>query len=312
MNAPEVSASASVTRCGFVAIVGRPNVGKSTLFNRLVRVHLSPVTPKPQTTRCNIRGILSSERCQMIWVDTPGLHQRIYRPLNRVLNDNVRCALSEVDAVLMMTVRSTWLREDELVLEQIRATDKPCLLVMNKMDLIADKSRILAMIEEARVRHPFREIFPLSALKDAHFDALQRAVAALLPAREFIFADDQLSDQSERFLAGEMIREQAMRELHQELPYLMHVRIDQFKEQAKTIHVHATLFSEKEHQRPIVIGHGGEKLKRISTRARRNLESLLGRRVYLRVWVRAKKDLWRKDAQSISLSSRLRGERDLG
>ena len=302
MNTPEIIAStldnqaeASVTRCGFVAIVGRPNVGKSTLFNRLIETHLSPVTHKPQTTRCNIRGILTSANNQIILVDTPGLHRKIYRPLNRVLIDNVYHALSEVDVVVMMTMQGVWLKEDAMVLERIQETGKPCFLVLNKMDLLADKEQILPTLRRVQDKHAFQEIFPLSALKDRDFGTLIQAIASQLPKRKFIFTEGQISDQSERFLVGELIREQAMQELNQELPYIIHLQIDEFKERADIVHIQVTLFVEKEQQRSIVIGTGGRKLKRISMRARKHIESLLGKQVYLRVWVKVKKNLLQTD-----------------
>ena len=289
------------TGCGFVAIVGKPNAGKSTLFNRLIKTHLSPVTHKPQTTRSNIRGILTVDNYQIIWVDTPGLHQKIHRPLNRILNKNVHYALNEVDLILMVVVRDKWLPEDEVVLERVQESGKPCILIMNKMDQVEDKATILPMLEDAQNRHQFEEIFPLSALRDYDFSTLIQKTGSLLPQREFLFAGDQISDQNERFLAGELIREQAMRELHDEIPYLLHLKIEEFKEKKDMIFIHAIFFVEKEQQRPIVIGNKGEKLKRIGTKARKNIESLLGRHVYLKLWVKVNKSVGQTEESLLSL-----------
>ena len=281
-------------RCGFVALVGRPNVGKSTLFNRLVGAHLSPVTHKPQTTRYNIRGVLTRRSWQMIFLDTPGLHRRAPRLLNRILNKNALRAFDNVDAVVMMVAYDRWLDADETVLAAAKDCGMPTLLVLNKIDRARDKSVLLNVIAAAARRHDFKEIFPLSALQDTGFDELIKALVGYLPDRDFIFGENQLSDRSERFVVAELVREQVMLELHQELPYATHVEIEQFEERASVVHISAVIFVEKNQQRAIVIGHGGARLKRIGTRARHRAERLLGRHVFMQLWVKTRRE-WQRD-----------------
>ena len=281
--------------CGFIALLGRPNVGKSTLFNRLIGAHLSPVTHKPQTTRYNIRGVLTQGPRQMIFVDTPGLHRQARRSLNRIQNKNALQALIDLDAVVMMATYDRWLPEDENVLKAVAACGKPVFLVLNKVDRAHRKSDLLEAIAAASQRHDFKEIFPLSALRDADFNRLIKAVSSYMPRADFIFNEGQLSDRSERFIVAELVREQLMIELHQELPYAMHVELEKFEERESAVHISAVIFVEKDNQRGIVIGSGGARLKRIGTRARQEIERLLGRRVFLRLWVKTKSG-WQQDA----------------
>ncbi len=281
-------------RCGFVALTGRPNVGKSTLFNRLIGAHLSPVTRKPQTTRYNVRGVLSEPLHQLIFVDTPGLHRRARHSLDRVMNKNALRALDAVDAVAMMVAYDRWLPEDDTVLEAVKACGRPAFLLLNKVDRARDKSTLLALIEASARKHDFKDIFPLSALRDADFDGLTKALSRCLPVRDFIFEPDRLTDRSERFYAAELVREQLMLELHQELPYAAHVEVERFEERAPVSRVSAVIFVEKENHRAIVIGRGGARLKRVGTRARREIERLTGRRVFLQLWVKTK-SAWRHD-----------------
>ena len=281
-------------RCGLIALAGRPNVGKSTLFNRLVGAHLSPVTRKPQTTRYNLRGVLTRGTRQIVFVDTPGLHRSARYSLNRVLNANARRALDEVDAVVMMIECGRWSAEDDGVLEAVKACGRPALLVLNKADRVRDKSVLLDELAAAACRHDFREIFPLSALRDKDFDGFLKVLEALLPQRELLFEADRLSDRSERFLAAELVREQLMIELHQRLPYAVHVEIERFEERGPVARIAAVIFVEKDNQRAIVIGRGGARLRRVGTRARRDLERLLGRRVFLETWVKTK-SAWQRD-----------------
>ncbi len=283
-------------RCGFIALVGRPNVGKSTLFNRLVGMHLSPVTHKPQTTRYNIRGVLTRPSRQMIFVDTPGLHEKARYPLNRILNKNALRALHGVDVVVMMAVYDRWLPGDEAVLEAAAACGRPIFLVLNKVDRARDKAGLLEVLAAAAHRHEFREIFPLSALRDADFDRFTQALGRCLPEGDFVFDPEQLSDRSERFIVAELVREQVMLELHQELPYAVHVEVEQFEERAPVVRLTAVIFVGRESQRAIVIGRGGTRLKRIGTRARRDIERLLGKRVFVRLWVKTKSAWWRDPA----------------
>ena len=289
-------------RCGFVALVGRPNVGKSTLFNRLVGAHLSPVTHKPQTSRYNIRGVFTQNHLQIIFVDTPGLHHRGRHILNKILNKNALRALHDVDVVVAMAVSNRWLPEDESVLEAIRICEKPAFLVLNKVDRINNKSDLLGILSTARDRHDFKEIFPLSALRDTDFDQLIKSLEKYLPERNFIFENDQLSDRSERFIVAELIREKLMIELNQELPYATHIEIEKFEEKNQITHISAIIFVEKVNQRAIVIGHQGNRLKRVGTCARSGIENFLGQHVFLQLWVKTK-STWQHDSSIVNAYS---------
>lgn len=278
-------------RWGYTALLGRSNVGKSTLFNRLLGTHLSAVTHKQQTTRYNIDGILTEQNYQIVFVDTPGLHRARKNSFNRWLNENAQLALNRVDVVLLLVERNVWTPEDEDVLQRIAASNKPCILIMNKCDLVKDKSELLMFIKQTAQRHDFVEIFPVSALRDKEFEALKQGIAKFLPQRPlFHFPEDQLTDRSERFLVAEFIREQAMLNLHRELPYAIHVEIETFEDKGKLLHINAVIFVLKDSQRSIVIGKNGDCIKRIGSRARRQIEAFLNKQVYLQLWVKVAKD----------------------
>ena len=286
------------SRCGYIAIVGKPNVGKSTLFNRLIKAYLSPVTHKRQTTRSNIKGILTEVPCQMIFVDTPGLDQACAKPFNRMLNENAERALYSVDVVVMLIEQGRWNNADEALLEKVKWSGKPCLLVLNKCDRVQEKERLLSMIDKLRQRHDFADIFPLSALKDPSLEPLKQVIAQLLPVREHEFAADQLSDRSESFICGELIREQLMNELHQEIPYMIHVAIEKFTDTPSCVNIDALIFVQKENHRPMVIGNKGTKLKRIGTNARHKIEHFLGKKVFLRLKVKVQ-ETWQSDMEIV-------------
>ncbi len=286
-------------RCGYVAIVGRPNVGKSTLFNRIVGTHLSPVTHKLQTTRYNIKGILTEADYQIIFIDTPGLHRATKRAFNRILNENAKYALSSVDLVILMVNYYTWTTEDQTVLEHISADAKPCILILNKCDREKNKSVLLEILKKAAARYDFIDIFPMSALRDASFAKLKREIVRQLPQSPYHFPDDFLTDKTEQFVVSELIREQAMIALHHELPYTIHIEIEQFALQKKHTHIHAVIFVEKESQRSIVIGENGERVKRIGTKARQRIESFLGQKIFLRLWVKVV-GKWQNDPTILS------------
>lgn len=282
-------------RCGFVALAGSPNVGKSTLFNRLIGAHLSPVTHKPQTTRYNIRGILTRHHSQIIFVDTPGLPAGTRRySLNRILSNNALRALSNVDVIVMMAAFNRWSPADEAMLEAVKRCTPPVFLILNKVDQATDKTELLATIDKMSQRHFFEEIFPVSALRDRDFSRFTQAISTRLPVGNFIFEEDQLSDRNERFIAAELVREQLMLELHQELPYAIHVEVERFKERKPVMYMLVVIYLGKEKQRPIVIGRSGDRLKRVGIRARRSIENLLGRRVYLELRVKTK-SFWHRD-----------------
>lgn len=276
------------TRCGYAAIVGRPNVGKSTLFNRMLGVHLSPVTHKRQTTRYNIRGILSDDETQAIFIDTPGVHSGRHR-LNALLNQNAAHALTDADVLLLMAVMGEYTDEDRRLLRLIKLHNKPCLLLINKIDRLRDKTHLLKEMQAWSGRHSFSALFPLSARYDKNFSALRDALSPYLPKSNFLFPEQQLFDHSQRFIAAELIREQLMAGLNRELPYAIHVSITSFERLDRLIRVEALIFVERETQKSIVLGAKGARLKRMAKRARGRLETFLGRHVYLGLKVRVKR-----------------------
>ncbi len=283
--------------CGYVALLGRSNVGKSTLFNSMLGMHLAAVTHKRQTTRYNIDGILTKDNYQMIFVDTPGLHLGRKGKFNKALNDNAQLALSHVDLAVFMVVQDIWTKEDDHVLRCIVASQKPCLLIINQCDLIKDKRRLLKVIETISQRHDFDEIFPISALYDKTFDPLKLSMAKLLPQfPELYFPKEQLTSLDDRFFIAEFIREQAILQLHRELPYAIHVGVESMSEEGDCLHVSAVIRVLKDSQRGIVIGESGERLKRIGTKARASIEEFLGKQIYLKLWVKVAKD-WQDKAE---------------
>ena len=228
-------------RCGYVALIGRPNVGKSTLLNHLLRQKISITSRKPQTTRHRILGILSDQKTQCVFVDTPGLHSQHTKALNKVMNDTVISTLRDVDMVLFVLERLTFNQEDELVLQQVQKCNVPVILVINKVDQIQDKARLLPHIQELVNKHDFSEIIPVSALGRHNLERLEMLVKASLPEGPFLFPEDQVTDRSSRFLAAEMIREKVTRQLGDELPYEVSVEIERFKLEGAVTHVHGLI-----------------------------------------------------------------------
>lgn len=286
------------TRCGLVAIVGKPNVGKSTLLNYLVGQKLSITSRKPQTTRHRLLGIKTTGNIQMIFVDTPGMHTGQDKAINRYMNRTVQSVIRDVDLILFMVDRMKWTAEDDLVLEQLRQTDTPVFLLLNKVDLIADKKILLPYLKEMQALFPFREIFPLSALKQHNIDDLEAAIARYLPAGDFYYPEEQLTDRNARFLAAEFIREKITRQIGDELPYEVTVEIEEFKQEAGIIHISALILVEKDGQKKIIIGDQGSRLKLIGSEARKDIESLLGGKVMLNLWVKVKSG-WSDDERAL-------------
>lgn len=277
-------------RCGYVALVGRPNVGKSTLMNRILGQKLSIVTAKPQTTRQRIVGIKTTERGQAVYIDTPGIHRAARRALNRYMNRVARASLLGVDLVIFLIEADHWTRQDEHVLQAMETVDVPIFLVINKIDQVKDKSRLLRFLEKDVDTERFAGVFLVSAQKgDGVGDLEERALQALPFSRPF-YDEEQFTDRSERFLAGELIREQLMTRLHQELPYALTVEIEEFKHEGGLIRVGAVIWVESKGQKQIVIGKGGAVLKQVGSGARRELEALLGAKVFLRTWVKISRD----------------------
>ena len=284
-------------RCGHLAIVGRPNVGKSTLLNRLVGQKISIVSRKAQTTRHRITGVLTRPGQQFIFVDTPGFQVKHKNALNRLMNRGVSQALHDVDVVLLVIEAGRYTEDDKRILAMI-PEDRTVLLVINKIDRLADKQRLLPFIAEMAKVHPFAEIVPLCAANGTGGDALLDAAVRYLPESAPLFGEDELTDRSERFLAAEFLREKLFRRLGEELPYGMAVEIERFELEGTLRRIHAAIIVDRPAHKAIVIGRGGEQLKAIASDARRDLEKLFGSKVFLEVWVKVKGG-WADDERAL-------------
>lgn len=286
------------TRCGYVAIVGRPNVGKSTLLNQLLLEKISITSDKPQTTRHQLLGIRTSGNAQALYVDTPGIHEKAPRAINRYMNRAARTVLRDVDAVIMVIDRDRWTGDDDIVAEAVGHTSAPVIIAVNKIDLTRDKGTLLPLLQRLQNRFPDAEIVPISAETGDNVETLSKLVGDRLPAGPYLFPAEQLTDRSERFLVSEIIREKMMRQLGDEVPYALTLSIDRFDDEGETVHIDATAFVERDGQKAILIGRGGERLKRIGSDARRDIEHLIGARVMLRLWVKVKSG-WSDDDRAL-------------
>ncbi len=286
------------TRCGFVAIVGRPNVGKSTLLNHLLRQKISITSRKPQTTRHRILGIKTLDRSQYVYVDTPGLHKAGKKAMNRIMNNTVVEVLKDVDVVLFLVERLVFNEEDAMVLEHLQRLSVPVILVINKCDLVADKERLLPQIQKLSGKMDFQEIVPVSVLQGHNMEALEECVSRYLPEGPFLFPEDQVTDRSSRFLAAELIREKITRQLGDELPYEAMVEIEQFVREGGVLHIHGLILVEKAGQKQIIIGARGERLKQIGQSAREEMETAFDCKVMLNLWVKVKSG-WGDDERAL-------------
>jgi len=284
-------------RCGTIAIVGRPNVGKSTLLNHILGLKLSITSRKAQTTRHRLLGIHTTEDTQYLFVDTPGFQQKHVNALNKSLNKTVTQVLTEVDVVLFVIEPMHLGEADRLVLKLL-PKDKPVLLVVNKADLMGDKGNLLPLIQDFDQEFPFAAIVPVSAKKNLYLDELMHTIRTYLPQQPAIYGEDELTDKNERFLAAEMLREKVFRFLGDEIPYSVAVEIEQFEQEGKLRRIHAAIIVDKDSQKPMLIGKGGEKLKQISTEARQDMEKLFGGKVWLEVWVKVKGG-WADDERAL-------------
>jgi len=283
-------------RSGFVALLGRPNVGKSTLFNRILGEKIAIVSPKPQTTRNRIRGIRNETRAQIVFVDTPGLHDARRKDLNRAMVENAREAAVDADVLaLLISAKEGFREDDEIGLDLLRGREQPAVLVINKVDQIP-RPEVLPVIEKAAGMNLFKEIVPLSALKGDNVAALVEVCKGLLPEGPALFPDDILTDQAERVWAAEIVREKIFRNTAEELPYASTVVVETFEEDKDLIRIRALVMVERDSQKGIVIGRGGSMLKKIGSEARRDLEKFLGVKVYLELFVRVQKEWWRDPA----------------
>ena len=274
-------------KCGTVAIVGRPNVGKSTLLNHILGLKLAITSRKAQTTRHRLLGIHTTDDTQYVFVDTPGFQQKHLNALNKSMNKTVTQVLGEVDVVLFVIEPMKLGEADERVLKLL-PKDKPVILVVNKSDLMGDKNNLLPLIQDFDLLHPFSSIVPVSAKKNLHIEDLLAAAREHLPEQEAMFGADELTDKNERFLAAEMIREKIFRLLGDEIPYSIAVEIEKFETVGKLRRIFAAIIVDKDSQKPMIIGKKGIKLKQISTEARKDMEKLFGSKVYLETWVKVK------------------------
>lgn len=285
-------------RCGYVSIVGRPNVGKSTLLNRLVGQKVSITSRKPQTTRHRILGIKSLDHAQLVYVDTPGAHRDTPRAINRHMNRAALGAMQDVDVVVFVVENLKWEDDDQFVLDALQETKVPVVLVVNKVDVLGDKERLLPQLKELDAKRAFAQVIPLSAQKGTNIEALERTLVNLLPESEAIYDTEQVTDRSERFMAAEFIREQLMRSLGQEVPYALTVEIEQFKMDGALRRIAAVILVEREGQKRIVIGKSGSGLKSVGRAARLEMEKMFGGKVFLELWVKVREG-WSDDERAL-------------
>jgi len=285
-------------RCGFVAIVGRPNVGKSTLLNHILGQKLAITSRKPQTTRHNMLGIKTIGAIQTIYVDTPGLHTSEGKALNRQMNKNAQSALKDVDVVIFVIDRLHWTKQDQIIAGRLKNLSRPLLVVINKTDRLDDKSRLISHMAFLATELPNAEILPISALKAEGVAQLEKRVGELLPQTVHLFPNDQITDRSSRFIAAERVREKIMRQLGDELPYQIAVQIEEFKQEGKVLHIHALILVERDGQKKILIGEAGERLKSIGSAARKELEALFESKIMLRLWVKVRSG-WSDDERAL-------------
>lgn len=281
-------------RCGLVAVIGRPNVGKSTLVNALVGFRVSIVSPRPQTTRHRILGVSTLPEGQIIYADTPGLHAAGKRAMNRYMNRAATGALEGVNAAMLVIEAGQWRDEDERALVTLRATELPVVLIVNKVDKIKNKGELLPYLAKVSQGREFADVFPISARKGVGVADLQRKLLSLMPPGPAIYGEDEITDRSERFLVAEMIREQLMRQLGDELPYVSTVEISEFKEDGALLRISAVVWVERDGQKAIVVGAGGTQMRSIGQAARLAIERLLERKVFLQLWCKVREN-WSDD-----------------
>jgi GTPase len=282
---------------GYIAIVGRPNVGKSTLLNRLVGQNVSITSKKAQTTRHRINGVLTDEHSQFIFVDTPGFQMQYMNKLNSVMNRTVTRSMNDVDVVIFVIEVLYFDERDEHVLKLL-PLDKPVILAINKVDRISDKSRLLPFLEKLSKVFSFSSMIPVSAERGTQTQELIEAIRPYLPEGPPLFSRDEATDRSERFLAAELIREKLFRLLWDEIPYSTSVAIDQFTNESGLRKIHASIIVDRANQKAMIIGKNGEELKLIATQARIDMEKLFGGKVYLKVWVKVKSG-WADDLRAL-------------
>ena len=281
-------------RCGFIGIIGRPNVGKSTLLNSLLQKKLVITSKKAQTTRHSILGIKTENNVQSVYVDTPGYRDITKKALHKYLNKSASQTLHDVDILLWVVDAAQWTQDDDAVLKLIQHVKKPVILAINKVDMIFPKEKLLPTLEKFHGLYDFVDVMPLSALKHDNVLRLEKIIQENLPEGEFMYDEGQLTDRDQRFIFSELVREKLMRFLGQEVPYSAAVQIEKIEDSEKLCKIHALIWVERPGQKAIVIGKNGEGLKRIGREARLELEIFLEKKVYLEVWVKVKED-WSDD-----------------
>jgi len=276
------------TRCGYVAIVGKPNVGKSTLLNKILGQKLSITSKKPQTTRHQLLGIKTSAAVQVLYVDTPGLHSGEGKAINRYMNRAARSVISDVDVVILVLDRDDMDKDDRSAMELVRRAGMRQVVVINKIDRLKRKDRLLPLLQGLSADMPDAELIPISAKTGEGIEKLESLIERSLPKGPFYFPEEQMTDRSERFLVSELLREKLMRHLDKELPYELAIEIEKFTVDEKLIHIDALVLVERDSQKGIVLGAKGSRLKKMATEARQDMERLLGKQVMLNVWVKTR------------------------
>ncbi|MDH5633629.1 MAG: GTPase Era [Gammaproteobacteria bacterium] len=282
-------------RCGYVALIGRPNAGKSTLLNRLVGEKLAITSRRPHTTRQQVLGIRTTPACQLIFIDTPGMHDSRQNSMNRYINRIARGALEGVDAIVVLITPRGWTDTDKTILQAALKENVPVIIAINKVDTLEDRDALLPLIAESSAMpgaDVIQDIIPISALRGENLDRLEKLLMRQLPEQPAVFPEDQLTDRTDRFMASEYIREQVFRQLGQEVPHAAAVSIESYAEEKKLIRIEAIIWVEREGQKAIVIGKKGQRMKDIGSEARKQLEAFLGKKVFLQLWVKVREN-WR-------------------
>ena len=292
------SSDPQITRCGYVAIVGRPNVGKSTLLNHILGQKISITSRKPQTTRNNVVGIKTEGDIQIMFVDTPGMHLGQQKAINRYMNRAANTAMKDVDVVVFVVDRFIWTEEDEAVAEKLQHASCPIILAVNKVDQIDDKESLLPHLEMLSQKLKIAEIIPLSALRNINLDRLEQLIVDRMPDGMHMYPEDQITDRSSRFMAAEIVREKITRQLGDELPYEMAVEIEEFKQEGNLLTISALILVERDGQKRILIGDKGERIKLIGTDARKDMEKLFDMKIMLKLWVKVKSG-WSDDERAL-------------
>ena len=287
-----------ISRCGFVAVVGRPNVGKSTLINAIVQAKVSIVTPKPQTTRHRILAVHTMGECQIVFVDTPGLHRHAAKTMNRMMNRTAANALADADLNLFVSEANRWTVEDQDVLNRLEKSQAPVIALLNKIDKVHPKEELLSVISTMSERYAFDEVVPISAKLNDNLDRLLSLIPNYLPESPPLFPDEMITDRSESFQIAELIREKLTLLLRQEVPYGLTVQIERYEEEQQGVSINAIIWVERDSQKGIVVGKGGNILKKVGRQARLELKRRLGVPVHLELWVKVK-DNWADSEQEL-------------